>query len=535
MRYAWPEFLPDGRSVLFTILRSGGPAEARIALIDVSTRQQKTLLQGGHAASYVSSGHLLYGSGGRLQAVAFDAQSLGTRGVPITVEGVATNETVGGFNANFDVSGNGTLAYLPPTAPELRTMAWVDREGRVEPIAAPPMEYIYPRISPDGTRVALDVGGRNRDIWMWHLDREVITRITEGPTEDLSPAWSLDGVRVFFASDREGGAFRVFSVAADGAGAERQEFAGADNYMPMSMPGPGELLVGVTGPGARGGDVAVVTLGQHGQARTLLGKEGLEGNSQVSPDGHWIAYQSLESGSMEVYVRPYPDVERRREQISRGGGVQPLWGKAGSAELFYWDLKGTLKVVSLTLTPNLSVGARRDIPLGDRYLAQGGTWVYDVSPRAVWPTARPRPRSDRPREPAAVRPAPLGPSGTPTRAACSSGIRPGCPCAHTPIQQDGRQSYTHAMISRDHFVQHRLSILRRPNIGIAALENQPERCAAVRLFGLVQVPMPGQWTPQHPEPARVVTRPVDPLERHAHDLGTAAAGAAPQDLFFDRA
>src|SRR4029450_6353092 len=87
------------------------------------------------------------------------------------------------------------------------------------------------------------------------------------------------------------------------------------------------------------------------------------------------------------------------------------------------------------------------------------------------------------------------------------------------------------MVSRDDFVQHLLSGLCRPKIGIAALENQPERGAAVRLFGLGQISMPGQRTPEYPEPPYVVSRPVDPLERHAHDLGTAAAGAAPQDLF----
>src|SRR6478672_11107423 len=87
------------------------------------------------------------------------------------------------------------------------------------------------------------------------------------------------------------------------------------------------------------------------------------------------------------------------------------------------------------------------------------------------------------------------------------------------------------MVSRDYFVQHRLSGFRCPKIGITALQKQSERRAAVGLFGLVQIPMPGQRTPEHPEPSRVVARPVDPLERHAHDLGTAAARAAPQDLF----
>ena len=120
------------------------------------------------------------------------------------------------------------------------------------------MEYVYPRISPDGSRVALDVHGKNRDIWVGNLASGVVTKITDGPTEDLMPAWSPDGSRVFFASDREGGTFKVFSVAADGAGAERKEFAGTGNFMPLSMPAPDRLIAFASGEGTRGGDIAVV-------------------------------------------------------------------------------------------------------------------------------------------------------------------------------------------------------------------------------------------------------------------------------------
>ena len=105
-------------------------------------------------------GHLLYASQGRLHVVAFDPSRLQSRGVPVTLDGMNIATTSGGFNANFAVSDNGTLAYLPPTGPRIRTITWVDRNGRQEAISAPPMEYIYPRISPDGTRVALDVAGQ---------------------------------------------------------------------------------------------------------------------------------------------------------------------------------------------------------------------------------------------------------------------------------------------------------------------------------------------------------------------------------------
>jgi hypothetical protein len=148
------------------------------------------------------------------------------------------------------------------------------------------------------------------------------------------------------------------------------------------MPDPNEVLAYASGPGTRDGDVALVTLTGGGSVRTLLGGDGPDVNAQVSPDGRWVVYQSNESGQPEVYVRPYPDVDRRREQISADGGVQPLWGRAGSNELFYWTLKGALQVVAVTLTPDLRIGATRDIPLGDGYLPGifGAAWGYQVSP-----------------------------------------------------------------------------------------------------------------------------------------------------------
>ena len=382
VRYAWPEFLPDGRSVIFTVLGGGGPGNARIAVVDTATRQVTNVLQGGQAARYVRTGHIVYASQGRLHAVTFDLSRLQIRGAPVALEGLAIMTTTGGFNASFAVSDNGTLAYLPPVGPRIRTLTWVDRNGRQEPIPAPPMEYIYPRISPDGARVALDVAGQNRDIWVGNLATGVVTKVTDGPTEDLMPAWSVDGSRVFFASDREGGTFKVFSVAADGAGAARKEFAGTGNFMPLSMPASDRLIAFVSGEGSRGGDIALVPLGEGTSAPTLIGIDRQQGNAQVSPDGKWIAYQSGESGAEEVYVRSYPDVDRRREQVSSGGGLQPIWGSAKSGELSYWDLKGHLKVVSVTTTPDFRVESSREIsvPEGVDRPIVGSAWVYAVSP-----------------------------------------------------------------------------------------------------------------------------------------------------------
>jgi len=382
VRYAWPEFLPDGRSVLFTILGEGGTADAKVAVLDLTTRQVTNVLQGGHAARYLRTGHLLYASQGRLHAVAFDPSRLQVRGVPVTLEGMNIAATGGGFNASFVVSESGTLVYLTPIGPRISVLTWVDRNGRQEAVPTPPMEYVYPRISPDGTRVALDVGGKNRDIWVGNLASGVVTRITDGPTEDVMPAWSFDGARVFFASDREGGTFKVFSVAADGAGTARKEFAGTSNFMPLSMPSPDRLIAFASGEGTRGGDLAVIPLGGGATALRVIAIDQLQGNAQVSPDGHWIAYQSHESGTEEVYVRSYPDVERRREQISIDGGIQPLWGPAASHELFYWDLKGALKAVPVATGDDFRVGPSRTIPVGEDVARPfvGSSWIYAVSP-----------------------------------------------------------------------------------------------------------------------------------------------------------
>jgi serine/threonine-protein kinase len=382
VRYAWPAFLPAARAVLFTIIGQGGAGDSKIAILDLATRQITTVLQGGHAARYLRSGHILYANQGRLHAVAFDVSRMQTHGLPVTLEGMSITATQGGFNAHFAVSDNGTLAFLPPVGPRTRTLTWVDRNGREEAISAPPMEYIYPRISPDGTRVALDVSGQNRDIWVGNLATGVVTKITDGPTEDLMPAWSPDGSRVFYASDREGGTFKVFSVAADGAGVERKEFAGTGNFMPMSMPSPDRLLAFASGEGTRSGDIAIVSLGPSAPASRLIEIDQYQANAQVSPDGRWIAYQSAESGTNEVYVRSYPDVDRRREQVSSGGGLQPIWGSAQSGELSYWDLKGHLRVVSVTTTPDFRAGSSRDIavPEGVDRPIVGSAWIYAVSP-----------------------------------------------------------------------------------------------------------------------------------------------------------
>ena len=379
IRYAWPQILPDRRVVLFTVLRDT-IRNAEIAAIDLDTKQQRVLLRGGHAARYTATGHLIYAAGGHLHAALLDPDSLTVTHEPIPLESVQVAETIGSATGNFDVSLTGTLVYVAPSQQRLRTMVWVDRKGREEAVPAAPGYYHYPRISPDGARVALDVGGANRDIWAWNFEREVMTRITDGPTEDMMPAWSADGRRIFFASDPDG-VFGVFVRSADGSGPAARLFRGPDNYMPFFSPDSGRLLIFVQGPTAQSGDVSLLMLTEPARIEPLLQTEHREGNSHVSPDGRWVAYQSDESGQPEIYIRPFPAIDQRKELVSRGGGSQPLWARAGG-ELFYRALNGTMRAVSVRLAGDLVVGPTTDLfsaqPYAGNYL---GSWAYDVSPK----------------------------------------------------------------------------------------------------------------------------------------------------------
>ena len=168
---------------------------------------QKILVRGGSQAQYVPSGHLVYAAAGTLRAVAFDLKRLEPIGTPVPV--LSQVATLPSGTAEFDVARDGTLVYVSGgagvTAPT-RTLVWVDRQGREEAIkAAPARAYVYPRLSPDGTRVALDIRDQENDIWVWDFARETLTRVTFDPGLDRAPAWTPDGRRVVFSSQAGGG------------------------------------------------------------------------------------------------------------------------------------------------------------------------------------------------------------------------------------------------------------------------------------------------------------------------------------------
>src|SRR5690606_17139368 len=337
------------------------------------TGARRTLIRGGGRGTYVRTGHLLYAAGESLYAVAFDVERLELRGEPIPVVTPIAP-------AQFDVSNDGTLVYLARTTSR-RSLVWVDRDGREEPLDAPLGYYLYPRLSPDGTRVALDVpdpSGRN--VWIWDLERKTFERFTRDPAGQELVAWSPDGRRLIFGSNRFG-VSNLFEQAADGSGEPQRLLESDQLHQPMSFAPDGRLIFSAYVP-ERGRDVHALSLDGSGRVEPILHGSANDLWAEVSPDGRWIAYDSDESGQMEVYVRPYPGAYGGgRWQISSGGGRQPLWSRDGR-ELFYRDYAGAMMAAVVTLSPEFSPRPAVELCAAPGHLgsgAQGGGRAYDLS------------------------------------------------------------------------------------------------------------------------------------------------------------
>jgi eukaryotic-like serine/threonine-protein kinase len=241
-----------------------------------------------------------------------------------------------------------------------RSLVWVNRQGREEPINLPPRTYTYPRLSPDGTRAALDIRDQENDIWIWDIARATLTRLTFNPSADYFPVWTPDSRRIIFFSQRSG---HLFWQLADGTGAADQLTTSSTTpHYAYSMSPDGKSLVFQENSPKTGIDLSVLLLGSPSaspgtdtvRTEALLQTAFTESNAEISPGGQWMAYQSNESGSEEIYVRPFPKVEAGHWQVSTGGGTRPAWARNGQ-ELFYLDSEGFLTAVPVQTKPGFGV------------------------------------------------------------------------------------------------------------------------------------------------------------------------------------
>lgn len=373
-----PDILPGGRAVLFTIVPRTGPVEnSQIAVLDLATREQKVLIRGGSHPRYIPSGHIVYGVAGTLRAVAFDPDRLEVRGDPAPVVERVLMKSTGA--TDFAVSPAGALIYASGDSSTLgveRALVWVDRQGREEPVGAPPRAYAYPRISPDGTRAALDIRDQENDIWVWDFMRRTLTRLTFDPGLNRGAAWTPDGRRLAFSAQRDG-AETIYWQAADGTGSAERLTEGSMVQVPKAFLPDGKRLLFMQ-PDAPPYDIGIVTLDGQRKVELLLKASFNESDPEISPDGRWLAYESNESRQLEIYVRPFPDINGGRWQISVGGGSRPVWARNGR-ELFYYVVPGKVMAVPIQSGSSFTAGNPQVLFEGPYLSPQDGR-TYDVSP-----------------------------------------------------------------------------------------------------------------------------------------------------------
>ena len=266
--HRWPWFLPNGKAVLFAAAPGGSFDDGTIEAVLLDTGERKVLHRGGTYPRYASSGHLLYAREATLFAMPFDADRIEPTGEPSPVIEGLRRPSQG--VALFSVADDGTLVYVPGVggAGESR-LVWVDRQGVEQPAAETLRDYIDPRLSPDGRRLAAyiqEAGGF--DIWLLELERGTLTRLTFGEALNVRPLWSPDGERVFFASNR-GGDFNIFSKPADGSGTAEQLTEGAYR-IPTSISSDGKTIVFRQNSDTTGRDIGMVRLEGEQEPEMLL-------------------------------------------------------------------------------------------------------------------------------------------------------------------------------------------------------------------------------------------------------------------------
>ncbi len=374
--HLWPEFLPGGAAVLFTITVGERVENAQIAVLDLKTGVSRVLIRGGSDARYVPTGHLVYAFAGTLRAVAFDLGRLEVVGPPVPVlQGMSTTRQGAG---GFAVGANGTLVYLPGAdgGGSLRTVLSVDRAGGASPLPGLRLDaYRDVRVSPDGARIAL---GTDTDVWIYDVARTTLTRLTSDQAR--SPLWTPDGQRVVFTS-RRAGYSELFRRAADGSGQDERLFARAKDLVDLRANGwsaNGTHLLYTEVPGSIQNEIGHMAVERPSDASVLVKNAGSNDFATVSPAGAWMAYHSNLSGRSEIYVERYPELGNR-QLISTGGGRLPMWSRDGR-ELFFSSVDGRqILAVAMPGTP-LAAG-RPHVLFEFALLAQAaGNRPYDIAP-----------------------------------------------------------------------------------------------------------------------------------------------------------
>lgn len=385
--YAWPQFADDVTSIIVTVLPSDGVGAARTIWYSPEDGSM-TPLGRGTGAQYLPEGIVVSAVGQGLEAIRVDAETRQVMGLPVAISDstVAIRRPYG--DADFAMSETGTLAVMsePGVGPPSLTLVWVDPlTGIEEATNVAPGAMSHPRLSPDGTRVALDrfVAGE-RDVWVYELRDGTGMNVSRAAGEDLWPEWRDGGERLCWSSTRRG-SFQIFCRRADGSGTTEHWIDDGRAQLPWSVANDGRIIVSNGIPDQS--DIGIVSATEPRQVTWVLeDPNASEENGSLSPDGNHLLYESNESGERpEVYIAPFPNVASGRLQVSSGGGNQPHWGPEvdGGRLVYYQSPNGDFREAEVQLSASAEVRQRRLLfeNAGYRSIGESGFVVaYDVSP-----------------------------------------------------------------------------------------------------------------------------------------------------------
>jgi serine/threonine-protein kinase len=378
--HRWPEVVPEGNWVLFTVGTEDKPGDyddSSIDAVSLTTGKRHTVYRGASEARYAPPGRLLLARHGDLLAVPFDPQTAQVRGTAVPMlQGVSGEPRSGA--SYFDVARTGTLLYATGlTSQGPSEIVWMDRDGKREPTGIPPGLYNEIALSPDGGRLAYSAGpggGARSDIWIADLVHGGQFQLTS-TGQAVGPAWTPDGKSLVFATPAGDAVLRQ---PADGG--EAQVLWKSPFRVPILIdsftPDGSGLLVTLSGLASRADIYLVSASGDH-PARPFIATPEAEHRGMISPDGQWIAYTGEYETGAQIYAQRYPGLAGRF-QISRTGGAAPRWSRDGR-ELFYiWN--DTIFAVPIRHEPAFAPGEPRPVFKIERPIPRDWQDIFDVSP-----------------------------------------------------------------------------------------------------------------------------------------------------------
>ena len=372
LAYGWPDVLPDGKAALMMIWKGMSLGRAELGVVTIPDGNVTELGVVGTSPHFVPGGYVIFSrANGTVYAARITRDALRLTGEPVPVlEGVTVKANGA---AELTLADNGTLAYVAGESPKSRLYA-VNRSGVLRDLGSEMRPFEYPRISPDGRRVALTIspiGGQ--DVWTYDLSSRALTPLTRDGASQRAE-WFPDGRSLVYVS-REGNENVIRRQAWDGSGAA-EVFANPRNNVLETVIGPPHSWAAFrVGSGVTQRDIWIAPLDSLDKARPFVATQADEWLPAISPNGHLLAYVTTESGRAEVYVRPLTG--GGRIQVSVDGGVEPIWSSDGR-ELFY---RGNTHLMAAQIVeqPELAL-QRRDTLFRDTFLRSSNRPMYDVFP-----------------------------------------------------------------------------------------------------------------------------------------------------------